>query len=116
MAPLVPLKAMLFADKQPQTDQAQANSTALTTQQQQGQQHPQQLQSQSYLMQQQMHADTVVRAVGEQAQQQQQGTLGSDAQSAALAATGCLAGFASGMLGIGGGTGEGALPAASTHS
>jgi len=101
---------MLFADKQQQTQQAQAQSTALTTQQQQSQQ----LQSQSYLMQQQVHADTVVGAVSEQGQQQQ-GRLGSDAQSAALAATGCLAGFASGMLGIGGGTGEGALPAASTH-
>jgi hypothetical protein len=48
----------------------------------------------------------------QQQQQQQQGMQSgeassqSNAQHGALAATGCLAGFASGMLGIGGGTGR----------
>lgn len=103
VAPLVPLKAFIFADstqQQQQQQQAQAE--------QPGAQLPAKPQPSP---QQQGSVAPAAAAVPQQQQtllqqqQQQQRELPSTAQGTALAATGCLAGFASGLLGIGGGTG-----------
>jgi hypothetical protein len=97
VAPLVPLKAVIFADNKQQQEQ----------QQQQEPQAPAQAPVNPSTKQQHVQQQGGVLSGAPAAQQQQQQTgLSSDAKGAALAATGCLAGFASGMLGIGGGTGE----------
>jgi hypothetical protein len=93
VAPLVPLKAFIFADNKQQEQQQQEQQVLQPTQPQP--------QPASKLQQQQQQQQGMQST---QRQQQQQGLL-SSGQNAALAATGCLAGFASGMLGIGGGTG-----------
>jgi hypothetical protein len=96
VAPLVPLKAFLFSNQ--------------TEQQQQQQQQPQQLAEQGVQQQQQVPAQGLAIAASSSSssslwarilQELQQPPTSKDA---ALAATGSLAGFASGLLGIGGGT------------
>lgn len=106
VAPLVPLKAVLFANKQDEQQQQQQQEQSP----QPAQPSVQQAQQGQQQSPQPLPAALSSSAQAGQQQQQQQPAAGPpsvvSSKGAALAATGCLAGFASGLLGIGGGTGE----------
>jgi hypothetical protein len=108
VAPLVPLKAIIFADSSSKQQQQQPEQPP----QVQPSVQPQEPKQQHLLQHTQVAALLPGVQAGQQPLQQQQqqpspaGLVNSASwKDAALGATGCLAGFASGMLGIGGGTG-----------
>jgi hypothetical protein len=108
VAPLVPLKAIIFADSSQKQQQQQQQQQPEQPPQVQPSVQAQGTEQQQVLQHTQVAALLPTEPAGPQQQQQQQPAGLENSASwkdAALGATGCLAGFASGMLGIGGGTG-----------